>query len=226
VTDRGEPPITTDEENQTVTVDAEDTTAEVAENVDEDPAENSEELTEADAENAELAEDAVAEPKKKRFDGSRVLAFMVLPAMALLLAGAAGYLKWQDSTVRDADAVRIESLQVAKDATVRILSYKPDTVEQDLGSARDLLTGNFRDSYTQLINDVVIPGARDKKISAVANVPAAASVSATPSRAEVLVFVNQTVIVGDGAPTATASSVKVTLDRVGDGWLISEFDPV
>ncbi len=226
MTDRGEPPITTDEENQTVTVDAEDTTAEVAENVDEDPAENSEELTEADAENAELAEDAVAEPKKKRFDGSRVLAFMVLPAMALLLAGAAGYLKWQDSTVRDADAVRIESLQVAKDATVRILSYKPDTVEQDLGSARDLLTGNFRDSYTQLINDVVIPGARDKKISAVANVPAAASVSATPSRAEVLVFVNQTVIVGDGAPTATASSVKVTLDRVGDGWLISEFDPV
>lgn len=226
MTDRGEPPITTDEENQTVTVDAEDTTAEVAENVDEDPAENSEELTEADAENAELAEDAVAEPKKKRFDGSRVLAFMVLPAMALLLAGAAGYLKWQDSTVRDADAVRIESLQVAKDATVRILSYKPDTVEQDLGSARDLLTGNFRDSYTQLINDVVIPGARDKKISAVANVPAAASVSATPSRAEVLVFVNQTVIVGDGAPTATASSVKVTLDRVGDRWLISEFDPV
>ena len=77
-----------------------------------------------------------------------------------------------------------------------------------------------------MITDVVIPGAKEKKISAVANVPAAGSVSATPNRAEVLVFVNQTVIVGDGAPTATASSVKVTLDRVGDRWLISEFDPV
>jgi Mce-associated membrane protein len=42
----------------------------------------------------------------------------------------------------------------------------------------------------------------------------------------VLVFVNQTVIVGDGAPTATASSVKVTLEKVDGYWRISGFDPV
>ena len=41
-----------------------------------------------------------------------------------------------------------------------------------------------------------------------------------------LVFVNQTVIVGQDAPTDTASSVRVTLDKVGDSWLISKFDPV
>jgi Mce-associated membrane protein len=40
------------------------------------------------------------------------------------------------------------------------------------------------------------------------------------------VFVNQTVVVGTDAPTGTTSSVQVTLDRVGDDWLISEFDPV
>ena len=40
-----------------------------------------------------------------------------------------------------------------------------------------------------------------------------------------LVFVNQTVIVGNDAPTVTASSVRVTLDKVGDRWLISKFDP-
>jgi len=90
----------------------------------------------------------------------------------------------------------------------------------------NLLTGEFRDSYTSLTNDVVIPGAKEKQISAVASVPAAASVSATATEAVVLVFVNQTVIVGQDAPTDTASSVRVSLEKVSDSWLISKFDPV
>ena len=61
-----------------------------------------------------------------------------------------------------------------------LLSYQPDTVDKDLGAARDRLTGAFKDSYTQLIHDVVIPGAKKQRIAAVATVPAAASVSATP----------------------------------------------
>ena len=171
------------------------------------------------------ATETVAE-EKPGINWPRVLAFGILPVLALVLGAAAGFLKWQDSSVRNADIVRIESVQVAKDATVRLLSYKPDTVDQDLGSARELLTGEFRDSYTQLINDVVIPGSQEKQISAVATVPAAASVSAEPNKAVVLVFVNQTVMVGTDAPTATTSSVQVTMERAGDGWLISEFDPV
>ena len=50
--------------------------------------------------------------------------------------------------------------------------------------------------------------------------------SADPRHAVVLVFVNQTVVVGKDAPTDTASSVRVTLEKVGDRWLISKFDPV
>ncbi|BBY84667.1 hypothetical protein [Mycolicibacterium tokaiense] len=170
--------------------------------------------------------EAVTPAEETRSTWPRVLVFAVLPALALVLGGVAGYLKWLDNSVRSEDVVRIESVQVAKDATVKLLSYQPDTVEQDLGSARDLLTGEFRDSYTQLINDVVIPGSKEKQISATATVPAAASVSAEPNKAVVLVFVNQTVVVGADAPTATTSSVQVTMDRVGDRWLISEFNPV
>jgi Mce-associated membrane protein len=73
---------------------------------------------------------------------------------------------------------------------------------------------------------MVIPAAKQKQVSAVATVPAAASVSASPNRALVLVFVNQTVIIGNGGPTDTASSVRVTLDKVDRRWLISGFDPV
>jgi Mce-associated membrane protein len=41
-----------------------------------------------------------------------------------------------------------------------------------------------------------------------------------------LVFVNQTVVVGGGAPTDTASSVRVAMEKHDDHWLISKFDPV
>lgn len=123
-------------------------------------------------------------------------------------------------------AAEIESVAAAKDSSVAILSYRPDTVEKDLGAARDRLTGKFKDSYTQLVQDVVIPGAKKDHISAVATVPAAASVSANPNHAVALVYVDQTVSVGNDAPTDTASTVRVTMDKVGNRWLISAFDPV
>ena len=189
-----------------------------------------EQVEEAD-EAAETSEEETAEPgeapkAKRRIGWSKMLAYGVLPALALLLAAAAGFLKWQDNSVRNAEIARIESVQAARDSTIALLSYKPDTVEQQLGGARDLLTGDFRDSYTSLTNDVVIPGAKEKQISAVATVPAAASVSADPNHAVVLVFVNQTVVVGTEAPTDTASSVLIGLDKIDSRWLISKFDPV
>lgn len=157
---------------------------------------------------------------------ARLIAYGVLPALAMALAATAGFLKWQVDSARSADLARIETVQVAMDATIRLLSYQPGTVQQELESARTLLTGEFSKSYDQLIYEVVIPAAEDKQISAVATVPAAASVSTSRNHAEALVFVNQTVIVDNGAPTATTSCVQVTLSKIGDRWLISGFDPV
>jgi Mce-associated membrane protein len=187
-----------------------------------------EQTAETAADTAEGAKEVAATDGKpaRRINWGRILAYGVLPGLALVLALGAGYLKWLDTSARDAQVARVESLRVASDSTVAMLSYKPDTVEKDLGAARDRLTGNFKDSYTSLINDVVIPGAKEKQIAARANVPAAASVSATENHAVVLVFVNQTVIVGNDGPTNTASSVRVTLDKIGGRWLISDFMPV
>jgi Mce-associated membrane protein len=123
-------------------------------------------------------------------------------------------------------------LGVSEEPTIRAITEFDDefardaTVDRDLGAARDRLTGTFRDAYTSLTNDVVKPGSKQKQISAVAAVPAAASISATENHSVVLVFVNQTIIVGSDAPSSTASSVKVTLEKQCDRWLISGFDPV
>ena len=216
---------TTPAETTTVETTADDTVEETTESDSAEDDATEDDATEDDADSVEGT--AVAESSESGSSTfGKLVAFALLPAVALLLAAAAGFLKWQDDSVRTAEVAAIESTQVAKDSTVKMLSYKPDTVEQDLGAAQDLLTGGFKESYAALINDTVIPGAKEQKISAVASVPAVASISAEADRAEALVFVNQTVIIGDGAPTATASSVKVTLEKVGDRWLVSGFDPV
>nr|WP_221218745.1 MULTISPECIES: hypothetical protein [unclassified Mycolicibacterium] len=190
-------------------------------------------LTKSTVEEAEVEETSEtevtpeAEPKR-RAGRVTVAALVVVSVLAVGLAVAAGFFGWQAWSTRDADRARTESVQAAKDSTVALLSYKAETVDKDLGAARDRLTGSFLDAYTQLVNNVVIPGAKEKKISAVAQVPAAASVSVSPKgeHAVALLFVNQTVVMGTDAPTNTTSSVRVTLDKVNGRWLISGFDPV
>ena len=97
-----------------------------------------------------------------------------------------------------------------RESTVALLTYKAATAEQDLGAARDRLTGAFLDAYTQLINGVVIPEAKRENMSASADVLGAASVLAEPGHAVVLVMVNQTTTVA--AQKADHDSLK----RQGD----------
>jgi Mce-associated membrane protein len=160
-----------------------------------------------------------------RFSWGRVL-IAALPVLALLLALGVGYLKWLDGTARASRAAAEESMRAASDSTIAILSYKPETVDQDLKAAADRLAEPFRQQYTQLVTDVVAPGAKQQHISAVATVPAAASVWATGKQAVVLVFVDQTTTIGTDAPTQSTSSVRVSLNKVDGRWLITQFDPV
>ena len=160
-----------------------------------------------------------------RFSWTRLLV-AGLPVLALILALGVGYLKWLDGTARESRAAGEASVRAASDSTIAILSYKPETVDRDLKAAADRLSEPFRQQYTQLVNDVVAPGAKQQHITAVATVPAAASVLATGKHAVVLVFVDQTTTIGNDAPTQSTSSVRVSLEKVDGRWLISQFDPV
>jgi Mce-associated membrane protein len=182
-----------------------------------------------DAEPPTPNDDAGDKRQRRRLRPSNwtsAVTYVVLPAVALLLAIGAGYLKWREVSLQQDQVAGTESVKAASDGTVALLSYRPDTVDKDLNAARERLTGQFRDSYASLIKDVVIPGSQQKQVAATASVPAAASVSASDSHAVVLLFVDQTISVGKDTPTSTASTVRVTLDRVDGHWLISQFDPV
>lgn len=157
---------------------------------------------------------------------SRIVAYGVLPGLALVLALGAGYLRWWAGSSVDLTAARAESVQAARDDAVALLSYHADSVDKELAAARERLTGEFKDAYGELARQVVIPGAKEKRISSVAKATAAASVSVTTNHAVALVFVDQTVTIGDGAPTDTQPVVRVAMDKVDGRWLVSRFDPV
>jgi Mce-associated membrane protein len=206
----------------------------------EEPAESVEsELESTDLESAELEQDeaeaepgpaanfSAPQPKKRSAVGInwvRVAAYRVLPALALVLAAAAGGL-WYLTARHGNQADQATVIKIASDGTVALLSYEPDTVRQQLTDARKLLTTPFLDEYTTLTKSV-IPGAEQRHIAAATSVPAAAAVSVEENHAVVLVFVNQTVRVGDQPPTSTPTSARVTLERLGGQWLIAKFEPV
>jgi Mce-associated membrane protein len=167
-----------------------------------------------------------AKRAKRPIAWSRVFAYGILPVLALALAVGAGYLKWSAGAAGDLALARDESVRAARDDTVALLTYHADTVDKDLAEARERLTGEFKDAYSELTRQVVVPGAKEKHISSVAKANAAASVSATANHAVALVYVDQTVTIGAGAPTDTQPVVRVTLDKVNGRWLVSRFDPV
>lgn len=155
-----------------------------------------------------------------------IAVFLIAPILIMAGSGALGWLAWQRGAAAASRAAHTEAVQAARDTAIAILGYEYATAESTLNVARARLTGQFLDSYTALVRDVVIPGARQKKITALVSVPAASVISAGPTRAEVLLYVNQSISVGDGTPTDTTSAVTVTLDHRGGQWLVSGFTPI
>lgn len=179
-------------------------------------------VTEPDIEPVE----AVVEPTPPARNTARILAYLVVPLLVMVLAAGVGYLKWQANSAAPSDGESAAVVMAATEGATAMLSYRADHVQEDLTAASERMTGNFRAEYTTLINDVVIPGAEEQRISAVATIPAAALVSAEADRAQVLVYINQTTSVGADPPTDTQSSAHVDMERVGDAWLISGFQPL
>lgn len=156
---------------------------------------------------------------------SRVSLPVVLAAVALVLAMTCAVLRWLIVAQDQSDTARDEAVQAAKEITAEMLSYETETVDQQLTAARDRMTGEFLGKYSAMINEVV-PAAHAQQIAAVAEVLRAGVVSAKPDSAELVLFVNQSVQVGNNMPQKTASVARATLVKEGDRWMLSEYEPV
>ncbi|UMB72177.1 hypothetical protein MKK62_07800 [Mycobacterium paraterrae] len=164
----------------------------------------------------------------RRRAGIPVVPLVLLVAL-LAAGGLAGWLFFtQYRPDQETDhAVEQSVVNAARDGTVALLSYKPDTLDQDFAAAKSHLSGDFLNYYSDFTKQVVTPAAKSKGVSTTAQVVGAAVSDLHPNSAEVLVFVNQATASKERPdPSMAASSVRVSLSRMNGQWLITKFDPL
>ncbi len=117
-----------------------------------------------------------------------------------------------------------EVIKAASEGAVALLTYSPDTLNQDFANAKSRLTDDFRDYYTRFTEQIVAPTAQ-RGLTTKVRVVRAAVAELHPDSAVVLVFIDQTTASPDKPqPATTGSSVRVTLAKVKQSWLIAKFD--
>ncbi|WP_348537513.1 twin-arginine translocation pathway signal [Nocardia carnea] len=152
-----------------------------------------------------------------------LLALVAVVAVAV----AAALLVFQYRPDTRGDAAKNEVLSAATEGTVALLSYSPESLDQDFASAKSKMTGDFLTYYTQFTEKVIAPAAKEKSVKTSATVVRSAVAEMHPDSAVALLFINQTTTSAEKPdPALAASSVRVTLSKVEDSWLISSFDPV
>ncbi|MFW3114200.1 hypothetical protein MHAE_10583 [Mycobacterium haemophilum DSM 44634] len=154
---------------------------------------------------------------------------VILVLLTALSAGLATWLyfkQYRPDQQTDSSVARTV-VSAASDGTVALLSYSPDTLDKDFAAARSHLSGDFLSYYNQFTQQIVAPAAKQKSLKTTAHVMRAAVSELRPNSAVVLVFVDQSTTSKDSPdPSMAASSVLVSLTRVGGNWLITKFEPV
>jgi Mce-associated membrane protein len=152
-----------------------------------------------------------------------------LAAALIASAGVAAWLyfyQYRPDQQTDTASATV-ALDAAKNGTVALLSYSPESLDKDFAAAKSHLTGDFLSYYTQFTEQIVTPAAKQKSVKTTAAVVRAAVADLHPDSATVLVFINQNTVSKENPDGSfAASSVKVGLKKIDDTWLISSFDPV
>lgn len=163
----------------------------------------------------------------------RIVWWALVVSLSAATLAAASLSGWQVQVksrqlppIADQPAERQAAMQAASAGTAKLLSYSPDTLEQDFSAAEAMLTGDFLVYYKQFTTQVLRPAALEKRITTTATVLRTGVESLTSQNASILVFVNQTTTSQEKpSPSIASSSVRVSLARVNRTWLIAKFDP-
>lgn len=171
------------------------------------------------------------ESQEKSPKGGKNLGRTILASVAgVLVLVLVGLVVWQGLEYREDRQIaqaREEVVDAASEQAVAMLAYNFDTANDQLAGAAEGLTGDFRDDYTKLIDDVIVPGAKEKKLTVQVTVQAGGVISAEPDSASVLLYLNQVTTSADVPEAQTAGSrVIIDLQKVDDRWLVSNLEPI
>jgi Mce-associated membrane protein len=155
----------------------------------------------------------------------RLISLTIGVVAAIGLAGALFFLQYRPNQQTN-DVAAHAAIKAASDGTVALLSYSPETLDNDLAAGKSHMTGELLRYFTGFSQYFVAPAVRQQGIKASASVLRAAVADMHPNSAVVLVFVHQTTTSKDRPdPVLSTSSVRVTLTKVNGSWLIAKFEP-
>ncbi|MGW5375689.1 hypothetical protein ACWESM_09620 [Nocardia sp. NPDC003999] len=148
----------------------------------------------------------------------------LLPVAAVIAVAAlvaAAVLGWQLKKERDVDAAADAALAAARSYAVTLTSVDSGTLDRDFAAVLDGSTGEFRDMYTRSsgqLRQLLL----DNKATGKGTVLDAAVKSATETKVEVLLFIDQTVTnTASADPRVDRSRVAMTMELVDGRWLAS-----
>jgi Mce-associated membrane protein len=155
----------------------------------------------------------------------RVARMLAGALVAAVLLGGGAFAAWQYYTA--AATAGQDAMSAAHDAIPQVLSYDPPSVDDQVASTQELMVGQFKNDYAQLVRTVVDPATKAKRVAVQTGVTKESVISASPDQVELLLFINRTVERADSSdPVLTSGQIRVTMRRQNSQWLISQITPV
>ncbi len=152
----------------------------------------------------------------------RGVATWLLAALGALAVAcvAAAIFTWHSGGGESAEDATRAAQAAAEQAIVPVLSYDYETLEADQKRATSYLTNDYRKDYDELFG-VIADNAPSTKTKVTAEVIASGIVRSGSERVDVLIFVDRpTVNKLSAEPVTYKDQVTVTMQKVGDDWLI------
>ncbi|WP_455900698.1 twin-arginine translocation pathway signal [Rhodococcus gordoniae] len=150
-----------------------------------------------------------------------------LSIVALVFAVLVGWLAYGAVQQSAAETARTEARVAAEEQAVAMLAYTHDQVDAQIEAAAEGLTGDFRDEYTNLMKNIIAPGAKEKAISVQVSVQASSVVSADADNAVTLLFLNQITTSSENPEAVSSGSrVRVELEKQDGRWLVGRLTPI
>jgi Mce-associated membrane protein len=155
----------------------------------------------------------------------RLVTLIVAVVASVGLAGALFVLQYRPNQQTN-DMAAHAAIKAASDGTVALLSYSPETLDNDVAAGKSHLTGELLKYFTGFSQYFVAPAVRQQRVKASASVLRVAVADMHPNSAVVLLFVHQTTSSKDKPdPVLSTNNVRVTLTKVDGSWLIAKFEP-
>lgn len=193
----------------------------LAEQVDDDPP-----AVAAD-EAAEAADDATGDrpatpvPPRRRATAAQLTVALLIAALAY-----SGYTSWQLYQVHTRTAAGEAALAAAKDYALTLTTLDTANIDGNYARAIDGATGQFKEAYAlgaKQLRQILI----DNKASGKGIVIDAAVKSATATRVEVLLFVDQSITNAVRSdPRIDRNRIQMTMELVDNRWLAGQVDLV